>query len=514
MKNTFKKLARAALSTVAGLAMLVQTSCARSPPQQVAPKQEMRYAIIAKHATANDTEWKKPIDALEQKYPSAKTFTFTNTLDDVRAAVRAYQPTHVDYVAQPQELVIPELPHLTDARSVQEHLHVGMNSGVGQFNRFLTQLDDDPFRDAIGGIVTGATATDALKLAEARSFTINHALLKTLGEDENLAAFPHVLAYSDGRPENNRVVKREKRGSNMKKTLLDVAGPEFLEHLNSGIPQLVVTSGHANYMNWECGWNYPDTRFVVGKNAALYAVSPSGAIDGMLQSSNPKIYWGAGNCQSARIKSPQESLALSWIHSGNAVQFVGYTLDTWHGFIGWNLRHALLSSERPTVAEALTQTFIATEHERQRLEAYRQQHGLPMGDHEFGKAYDLAAVALYGNSALDVRVGGENAAPLFDKSFTAAKKGSATHYTCTLKTLRDDTYIQAPVVYRFSHPLKNPKVTKTSQGLDYALIDDAVIFNTSDLVTEQGVPQLKPRALPKNTIWTLELEARDYSRGH
>ncbi len=477
---------------------------------------KMRYAIITSTNTYTGN-WMHPVDALKTKYPQAQVFTFRTDMQEALPALRSYQPTHVAYVARPEELVIPELSHnpFTDIKTAAA-------AGAGKFTTLLCRLDDDSFPDAIGGIITGATADDALKLAAAKPFTISHALAKTLNEDENLVAFPNATMFSDGRPENGKVVKREKRGKNIKKTLLDVAGPEFLEILNTQLIDAVIVSCHASYRDWQMGWGYTDDRWIIGKNAAIYALAPDNTVSGTLNSTSSKFYLGAGNCESARIvqgKGGFESMALSWIHSGGVVQHLGYTLDTWHGFVGWNFRHAFLASDHPTVAEAYTQTLIATEHERQRLEAHRKKNTLPFitqnmqrfaENHELGKVYDFSGTTFYGDPWLDVRVGAENITPLFEKSLSIQKKESTTLYTCRLKSIRENTQINAPVVYRLPLSTKLLHVSSASPGLEYTLIDDCVIFETNEIYTnsELNIANHKPKTLPRDLEWKLELRLR------
>ncbi len=464
-----------------------------------ADKEPLRYAIVAKKETLNDAEWKKAVVALEKKYtPFTKTFAFTNTLEETRTSLSAYAPTHVAYVAKPEELVLNELTH-----NPFKDLEVAGSRGSGLFTRLLLQLDNDPYPDALSGIITGATAADALRLAEAKPFTINHALLKTLGEEENQAAFPNVTYFSDGRSENRKVVKKEKRGKVIEKKLIDVAGPDVLKTLNTGPIDAVVVSCHASYRDWDMGWRgreelrYDDL-WEVGKDATIVATASDKTISGTVHSPRPKIYWGAGNCEGARIvqgKNGIESMALAWMHSAGVVQHIGYTLDTWHGFVGWNLRHALLSSEKPTLSEAYTQTLTATIHEAIRLAQHREKHNLPFitqnwqrftENHELGKYYDVAAATFYGDPALDIRVGKENTVPLFEKSLTVRAEGSATNYICSLKIVRENTEIQVPVVYFLPVSDKYLRVRSASPGLNYTLLDDRVIFETSRIKFAQS----------------------------
>jgi hypothetical protein len=103
----------------------------------------------------------------------------------------------------------------------------------------------------------------------------------------------------------------------------------------------------------------------------------------------------------------------------------------------------------------------------------------------------------------------ENATPLFEKELHTTRTGTTTRHRCTFRTLRDKTEIQAPVVYLLPQAYKNAKVVHASAGLDYKVIDNAVIFNTSDIITEQGTARLKPRSFEKGTHLNLELETQE-----
>jgi hypothetical protein len=117
-----------------------------------------RYAIVVRKDVA-DGSWGKVVRSLEVKY-QGKVFAYDKSPEDVRRDVRAYHSRYVCFVCQPTE-------NFPDFALVA--------------NKFCRTLDDDPYVDAIWGILTGLDEEHALELAKSEPVVIRRAFTKTLG---------------------------------------------------------------------------------------------------------------------------------------------------------------------------------------------------------------------------------------------------------------------------------------------------------------------------------------------
>lgn len=108
-----------------------------------------RYAIVVRKEVAAGP-WGKVVRLLEEKH-RGKTFAFGKSPEEVRADVGAYHPRFVCFVCEPTE-DFPEFALVA--------------------NKFCRTLDDDPYVDAIWGILTGFDEEHALELAEAEPVAI------------------------------------------------------------------------------------------------------------------------------------------------------------------------------------------------------------------------------------------------------------------------------------------------------------------------------------------------------
>jgi hypothetical protein len=117
-----------------------------------------RYAVVVNKDVAAGP-WGKVVRFLETKH-GAKTFPYDRSPEDVRRDVGAYHPRHVCFVCAPTE----DFPAFALVA-----------------NKFCRALDDDPYVDAIWGILTGFDEDHALELARAEPVVIRRAFTKTLG---------------------------------------------------------------------------------------------------------------------------------------------------------------------------------------------------------------------------------------------------------------------------------------------------------------------------------------------
>jgi len=117
------------------------------------------------------------------------------------------------------------------------------------------------------------------------------------------------------------------------------------------------------------------------------------------------------------------SMALAWMRSGSAVQYLGYLSNTWYGHAGWGMQNHLFASDTPSFAEAFRMNILGLQHYLHDLRSLREQKGLKVGKDEIGLKFDEQATVLYGNPALEARlVLDPKAELLVEKNMDAGKK--------------------------------------------------------------------------------------------
>lgn len=111
-----------------------------------------------------------------------------------------------------------------------------------------------------------------------------------------------------------------------------------------------------------------------------------------INSLNPKVYLGVGNCLIGNILP--KCMALSWMKSGNAIQFAGYTVPTWYGFAGWGiLKYFMECPLRYTINES----FFANQNVLINTLLNLQNHS-PDNKHDIeGLEYDRDQFMVYGD---------------------------------------------------------------------------------------------------------------------
>jgi zinc protease len=135
--------------------------------------------------------------------------------------------------------------------------------------------------------------------------------------------------------------------------------------MNSGAPDLWVTSGHATEHNWMIGFRYRNG-FWKSKAGQLFGENMNGErFD--VKSSNPKVFLPVGNCLMGHIDG-QDAMALAYMKSAGVRQMAGYVLPTWYGYQGWGLLDYFVEQPgRYTLTEAFHANNIALVH---RLQTY------------------------------------------------------------------------------------------------------------------------------------------------
>lgn len=354
----------AALAVLSGLVV---------PPASAGP--DGRYAIVVRRETAAGP-WGRVVQALEAKH-GGKTFAYDRSPDEVRAAAGSFRPRYVAFVCEPTE----DFPAFAPVA-----------------NRFCRELDDDPYVDAIWGILTGLDHEHALKLATAEPVTIRRAFTKTLGH------------WLDWVPEGDYATEwtRDRGELGEKKPgegfALKPGGPKDdsadARYVHGLLAEdrfdLIIGSGHGGHHDWML--MYPRGRgYLTARDGGLTMTAPG--VELPLAAARPKIYWAVGNCLTGVVNTPRNSFknsyALAWMNNG-ARQYLGAVQSTWYE-LNWNMADWFLKQEgRWTFAESL---FLLRQWSQ-----YLLAENVVSGRDREGTEFTDAIFVLYGDPALAGRV--------------------------------------------------------------------------------------------------------------
>ncbi len=341
------------------LALLFFPLAAVATAQKTAPMHDV-YAIACTRAVMEDPEWKAVVEALENKHHKNFVSVFTCTLpespesgDEARiiALLRSTGARYAAFVMKPEEI----------GRKTVSTLH-----------RATRKVDDDPWGDCMWGIVTGATAKDALRVAAATEPLIIKRLLATTNVHH--ASFEHSCCITDW---TNAPV-REQSGYSEPTTqeFPEGTGREllFAEQLAAQKPQFIVTSSHATQFNLEMpfgkGLIFPaggQFHCLSAQQMPQFGKALGAAMEGnhtpmdkLAESSpaiepdgEPRIWLAAGNCLIGNAQHSTNSMVITALSSYSCNQFVGYTVPSWYGKGGWGTLSLFLgNTESTTLAEA------------------------------------------------------------------------------------------------------------------------------------------------------------------
>lgn len=342
-----------------------------------------RYMVVVSESAAADPAWRAVADALAAKYskpPFESSVAVANPTNAARVLTpkEPWQPSprYVAFVMKPEEA----------GRETVFRLHATMKS-----------LDDDPFYDAVWGIVTGPTAEAAMRLATAAGVHPRTALTTT-GIDfrpfDDATTISDAYAPGSTREEYRRpdrpVAIVEKRGGEAETTRIVRGGTtaEFVAAWDALDPELLVTSAHASQRNLEMPFS---TGSIVPRGGALCSMPRAR----LAAPKRDKIWIAAGNCLIGDYKDG-ESMAAAIIGYGRVVQFMGYVKETWFGEIGWETL-AQFAENRASVGEAW---YFAGQNLERKLGLMKVDEGRRNMKYE-GRIWDRDGTVLWGDPALD-----------------------------------------------------------------------------------------------------------------
>jgi len=258
------------------------------------------YAIVVKEETLADPEWAQVVDALKTKH-QGRVFVYESEtqMDVILDGLREMFPKYICFVLKP-----------LDAKSWV----------VESINRLTRELDDDAYGDAIWGIVTGYTPRDALRIVNISGFRVRKVLAGT-----SAGWLPYVregIATSES--EHNKMWVKYPDGNIVDTMKCPTDRTLFLvEKLNSNQYDIFITSGHGFVGRWQLHYPKADREGFFRSRAGQVYGDPYEGDDMNITSTNPKIYFGLGNCYIGKIRD-MNSMVLAWIHSGGACMYTGY----------------------------------------------------------------------------------------------------------------------------------------------------------------------------------------------
>lgn len=342
-----------------------------TPPTPPAPEEEpvspigKEYTVLISEATAALPEWKKVADALVAKYPGAELCVVPDfSQQNCAAALRETAARYAAYVMQPGE--------------------VGRDT-VNGLHRAARQVDDDPWGDCLWGIVTGRTAADALRIAEAKEPLVIRRLLGTT--NLHYAPFEHSYCITDWtdapvmeqsgyqEPKARFYTRDTEEGT---KILTEGMQGLFARQLSEERPQMVVTSSHATQFNLEMpfgrGLIFPvENRFrllpqaqlssfgktlrraMKGDTAALAELAEKNDLASVEPDGEPRVWIAAGNCLFGDANHSADSMAVTALSAYTCNQLVGYTVPSWYGAGGWGTLSSFMGNTADTT---LAQAFF------------------------------------------------------------------------------------------------------------------------------------------------------------
>jgi zinc protease len=351
------------------------------------------YAVVVSQATQADVDWQPVVDALVAKHAAA-VIGYAADLDESLAELKRQFPRYVCFVAKPEEAT---------------------KQFVAQVHRLTRKLDDDPYTDALWGILTGYDATCALRIAQQGTPLVIERVAS--GTEIALDHCTEGLWYSE--LDRGRMTRKSRGGQ-----AADEKGPAdttqaLADSLNQYQAQLFVTSGHATERDWQIGFRYRNGQFRCAEGQLYGLDTAKQKIP--INSTNPKVYLPIGNCLMGHIDS-RDAMALAFMNSAGVDQMIGYTVLTWYGYAGWGLLDYFVEQPgRFTLAEAFFANQQALLH---RLEsnfpglasadgdagdrpiqetAASRAAGVSVQDAR-GLLYDRDALALYGDPAWSAKM--------------------------------------------------------------------------------------------------------------
>jgi len=335
-RMTLANFPRGLAAALCALLASVTTGCAASERSltDLGGAYGATYAVVVSKQTAGDAEWAKVVEALRVKHnatvvtydadagagaaPPALASNRTKeerALEPARARLAELMPAYTAFVAKPSECG---------------------RDFVAAVHRLTRRLDDDPWLDTRWGIITGADAAAALRLAKAvEPLEIKTALATTNLNDK---LFDEYFLLSDGDPGGWHWKKRDGEILRGKDDFGKPDAEAWADHFARS-PDLIVTSFHG----FENGVEVPFSRGILRVwNGKIYPLksprvfAPPPGTKPLPDSPNPKVYFPVGNCLVGHVNSA-DCMVTAMTGRYGVNQMAAYTVNTWFGRGGWGM---------------------------------------------------------------------------------------------------------------------------------------------------------------------------------
>ena len=375
----------------------------------VKAQQVRDYVVVTSKKVQADGEWMKVVEALAKRH-KATVLYYDKQPRELLAELRRLTPRYVAVVEKPE--------NLNREFAMEGH-------------RLSREIDDDIYADYLWGIITGYSATDAMRMVEgsAKPFVI-HTALNTTAELSGGKYFDRFAFMNDGGTPGGWGEKTTRNGEvkNEQINKWEILN-KWVEKYKEIDPDLLVTSSHATEKNLEMPFTVGNLK---PRGGRLYAdfMTPE-FLEG---TAHPRVYFAAGNCLIGNIDNDPESMAVAWLSGMDATSMVGYVVTTWYGRNGWGgLKYWVANAGRLTLAQAVylnQQDMLRTEDEWHpkmltvnypfseidfgEREMFEKQFKAVTGQQptkdQMGFVHDRDVVVLYGDPAWDVKM--QNPKPL------------------------------------------------------------------------------------------------------
>ncbi len=294
--------------------------------EAVLPKCEagkpIKAAVVMSEKSVSSPAWRAVADALVKKYDARGFVVIRTNTQDAQAVLSMTRPTYAAFVCTPEE--------------------VNFQSIVALHHRMRT-LDKDPYEDVIWGVVTGPTAKDALRVAQAGKPDLTRALTTT---GTNEGKFQELVSLLDAQPVGT-VVRKNQAGEVTKEVIHGDLSHVFATAWKELDPGVIVTSSHASERNLEMPfskgniipkkgafWTCPHAQLINYMTGQAKVEEDAQGVDRLAEPKTEKIWIAPGNCLIANHLDDR-TMVMTALGFGKCNQFMGYMVTTWYGAVGW-----------------------------------------------------------------------------------------------------------------------------------------------------------------------------------
>lgn len=346
-----------------------------------------RYAIVVSDTTRTLPGWGEVVDSLVARH-NGQVFTWQDSVQQAKDALSMYMPDYIAFVG----------------RGAQE-INVAF---VGDIWALTRELDQDPYGDAIWGVITGYDPQDAMRIVQNQTLEVK----TVLGGTNCTWDSWFYQGISTFEAEYNRIRFKIPDSSLIIDTLCPPRCPDdrctlLVNYLNNGLNDTImgcslqgpvdyfVTSGHGNVNVWQL--HYPTQGFegqFISNGGQVYGAPYAGS-NRNINSANPKIYNAMGNCLVGNPGS-LHYMPYAWLHTGGAIAMTGYMPSTMYGYMLWGLG-GLFQMLQDTWT--YPEVFFINNQEL----IFDRLNNTP-GIDPNGLDYDRNACCYYGDPAADIRI--------------------------------------------------------------------------------------------------------------